>query len=202
MPRDLLWLSLRVASAATAISLALGVWLGYVLQFRPRAPVLLFPWHCRRPFSAGISWRPTSPGNWPRRRARCTPSPWGVRAPRLRRDRLRIRPCRAQPGRFRVAHFLAGGAAARGPADSGGGRHRVRRVAREFGLVAAIAWYTVYDIRAYRQEVPPAFSLDVDFQSAPASQRSTGRRAPGKLCFLNCWPGLPFRIRAAFCWTT
>ena len=41
MPRDLLWLSLRVASAATAVSLALGVWFGYLLQSRPRAAVLV-----------------------------------------------------------------------------------------------------------------------------------------------------------------
>lgn len=41
MPPDLLWLSLRVASAATAVSLALGVWLGYLIQGRPRAAVLV-----------------------------------------------------------------------------------------------------------------------------------------------------------------
>jgi molybdate transport system permease protein len=41
MPPDLLWLSLRVASAATAVSLALGVWLGYALQARPRAAALV-----------------------------------------------------------------------------------------------------------------------------------------------------------------
>jgi molybdate transport system permease protein len=41
MPRDLLWLSLRVASAATAASLVLGIWFGYLLQSRPRAAVLL-----------------------------------------------------------------------------------------------------------------------------------------------------------------
>jgi len=41
MPPDLLWLSLRVASAATAVSLALGVWLGYLVQTRPRGAVLV-----------------------------------------------------------------------------------------------------------------------------------------------------------------
>lgn len=40
MPPDFIWLSLRVASAATAVSLALGLWFGYLLQSRPRAAAL------------------------------------------------------------------------------------------------------------------------------------------------------------------
>ncbi len=40
MAPDLVWLSLRVASAATAAALTLGVWLGYALRSRPRAAAL------------------------------------------------------------------------------------------------------------------------------------------------------------------
>jgi molybdate transport system permease protein len=41
MPPDLLWLSLRAASAATAAGLPLGVWLGCLVLARPRAAWLV-----------------------------------------------------------------------------------------------------------------------------------------------------------------
>ena len=64
MSTDLLWLSLQVASTATAVSLAPGVWLGYWLQFRPKmaalvsAPLLLPPTIlCAYFLTARLTWQ-------------------------------------------------------------------------------------------------------------------------------------------------
>ncbi len=145
MPRDLLWLSLRVASAATAISLALGVWLGYVLQFRPRASVLLsFPLAlpptivCAYFLAPHFTWQLAAAAGalyavpFLGRSARIafveTGSEYGHAARSLGASEWRIF--------WRVGLPLAGrpilGAAA----------IVFVRVACEFALVAAIAWYT------------------------------------------------------------